>query len=387
MVSIIDFSKRLEALAVEKNMAAILASMDDGVVSEDLQGRITAWNRAAERIFQRKKDEAIGQPSSILVPVDGREMAFIHLQKVLDGQEVHDVELLLQRADGSTFDASVTMSLLVDETQKISGVTTTIRDISRRKKLERELERAQKELMRSHQSLEKKVEERTEELERFVYTVSHDLKSPLVTISGYLKMVERDMHRGKHERMEEDLKRIGKAANQMKNLLDDILELSRIGRVENKEEKISVSELAAEVMEQLAGIITEHGARVDVEEGMPVVLGDRFRLAEVYQNLIENALKYSRNGHSPQVKIGVRLERDGAVFFVKDNGIGIQRRHFSKIFGLFDRLNPSIPGTGVGLAIVRRVIEIHGGRIWVESEGEGKGSEFCFTLPVVRTSH
>ena len=401
MASVIDITTKKEAAASQKNLAAIITSMDDAVMSADLNGEITAWNPAAEKLFEFSEKEAIGMPTSITIPVDGREKPFIYLQKLLDGKKVQDMEMRLQKKDGTIFDASVTMSLLVDEAQQISGLTHTVRDISQRKKLEMKLARAQKELLRSHQSLEQQVEERTEELEhshrsleqqveertkeleRFVYSVSHDLKSPLVTISGYLGMVEKDALSGNHDRMKRDMKRISAAADRMKNLLDEILDLSRIGRVQNNEDKIKISEMVEEVVESLSGVIDQYHAKIIIQEQMPVVLGDRNRLMEVYQNLIENALKYSRPDVTPELEIGSRLDQEGMVFFVKDNGIGIGSRYFNKIFGLFDRIDPSSEGTGIGLAIVRRIIELHVSKIWVESEGEGSGSTFCFTLPIV----
>ncbi|MBT3783500.1 GHKL domain-containing protein, partial [bacterium] len=263
--------------------------------------------------------------------------------------------------------------------------TTTIRDISQRKRLERELHRAQKELLKSHESLEKQVEQRTEELERFDYTVSHDLKSPLVTISGYLGMVEKDAISGNHERMKLDMKRIAAAANHMKTLLEEILELSQIGRTHAEFEEIQMTEMVEQIKQALAGIIAEQEVQISIDARLPTVMGDRLRISEVFQNLIENAIKYSREGVGPRVEIGARLEQVGTVFFVKDNGIGIAKRHFEKVFGLFDRVDITKEGTGIGLAIVSRIIELHGGKIWVESEGEGKGSTFCFTLPVVST--
>jgi signal transduction histidine kinase len=119
-----------------------------------------------------------------------------------------------------------------------------------------------------------------------------------------------------------------------------------------------------------------------VQEDLPIVRGDRPRLVEVLQNLIDNAAKFMGDQPAPQIEIGLRNEREGQVFFVRDNGIGIESGHREKVFGLFDKLNPQTDGTGVGLALARRIVEVHGGRIWVESEGRGRGSTFCFTLPV-----
>ncbi len=227
--------------------------------------------------------------------------------------------------------------------------------------------------------------EKNEELERFVYTVSHDLKSPLITIKGFLGLLEKDARAGEVERMEKDMERIHSAADKMARLLNELLELSRIGRMKNAAQVMSVSELAAEAVEMVAGRLDERGARVDVEPGMPAVRGDRPRLQEVLQNLVENGVKFMGDQAEPRIEIGTdpdRAEEGEMAYFVRDNGIGIDPRYHEKVFGLFERLETGTEGTGIGLAIVKRVVEVHGGKIWVESEGEGSGTAFYFTLPI-----
>ncbi len=227
--------------------------------------------------------------------------------------------------------------------------------------------------------------EKNDELERFVYTVSHDLKSPLITIKGFLGLLEKDALAGEVERMKKDMERIQSAADKMARLLNELLELSRIGRMKNAPQETTVSELAAEAVELVAGRLQERGARVDVEPGMPAVSGDRPRLGEVLQNLIENGVKFMGDQATPKIEIGTdpRHAGDGEIaYFVRDNGIGIDPRYHDKVFGLFERLETGTEGTGIGLAIVKRIVEVHGGRIWVESEGQGKGTAFYFTLPL-----
>ncbi len=227
--------------------------------------------------------------------------------------------------------------------------------------------------------LNKELQAKNAELERFTYTVSHDIKSPLITIRGFLGYLETDMHSGNTERMKEDLGRISNAVDRIRLLLDDLLELSRIGRIVNNPEEVDLGLLAHEAAEMLAARIAQCGARVEISDDLPVARGDRSRLREVFENLLDNAIKFG--GEGPAVKIGARCQGDETVIYVSDNGAGIDARYHEKIFGLFERLDQETEGAGVGLAIVKRIIETHGGRIWVESEGRDKGSTFCFTLP------
>ncbi len=225
------------------------------------------------------------------------------------------------------------------------------------------------------------LERRNAELERFTYTVSHDLRSPLVTVRGFVDLVEKDVAAGETERVAEDVARIRGATSTMEKLLRELLELSRVGRVTNPPETVSLDALAREAVALLHERLRAANARVEVRPGLPSVHGDRTRLLEVFQNLIENAVKFRSGQGEPVVEVGSRPGADGPVVYVRDNGVGIDPRYHERVFALFERLDPRVEGTGVGLALVKRIVEVHGGRVWVDSEGAGKGSTFCFTLP------
>jgi signal transduction histidine kinase len=225
------------------------------------------------------------------------------------------------------------------------------------------------------------LESKNAELERFTYTVSHDLKSPLVTINGFLGYLEKDARVGNMQRLQDDVQRIQDAVGKMRLLLSDLLELSRIGRLTNAPQMTLFADLAKDALNIVHGQLEERFITVIVQPDLPVVFGDRQRLTEVLQNLVDNAAKFMGDQKNPQIEIGQRGEEEGKpVFFVRDNGIGIAPKYHEQVFGLFNKLNPYIDGTGIGLALVKRIIEVHGGRIWVESE-VGTGSTFCFTLP------
>jgi signal transduction histidine kinase len=259
-----------------------------------------------------------------------------------------------------------------EERRAVSERTNIVlhHEIAERQRVEAERERLITEL-----------EARNAEMERFTYTVSHDLKSPLITIKGFLGLLEKDVVAGDIERMRTDITYIRTAATTMQRLLDELLELSRIGRVVNPLTEVALSELAQEAVKLVSGQITARGVQVHVAPDLPVVMGERPRLLEVLQNLLDNAVKFMGAQPQPCVNFGVRRDAEETVCYVSDNGIGIAPRYHEKVFGLFERLDVSSDGTGIGLALVKRIIEVHGGRIWVESAGQGHGSTFCFTLP------
>ena len=218
------------------------------------------------------------------------------------------------------------------------------------------------------------------ELERFNYTVSHDLKTPLVTIRGFAGLAGTDLAAGRSEAVRKDLGRIVAAADKMHRLLDDLLELSRIGRVVHPPEDVSLADLVTDAVELLKGQFEAKGVLVQVAPDLPMVRADRRRMLEVLQNLLENAAKFTGAQTQPKIEVGWRQDGAERVFYVRDNGQGIEPRFLERVFGLFEKLDPGGEGTGVGLALVRRIVEAHGGRAWAESEGLGRGATFCFTL-------
>jgi signal transduction histidine kinase len=226
----------------------------------------------------------------------------------------------------------------------------------------------------------RELESKNAELERFTYTVSHDLKSPLITISGYLGLLEKDSKAGDLQKFNNDVQRIREAAEKMQNLLNDLLELSRVGHLMNSPEKVGFGEIVQEALSLVDIRLDEKKIKVIVQEDLPAVYVDRARLVEVVQNLLDNAAKFMGEQPEPQIEIGANRENNQLVFHVKDNGIGIDSMHHERVFGLFNKLDSHSEGTGIGLALVKRTIEVHGGSIWIDSSA-GKGATFYFTLP------
>ena len=202
-----------------------------------------------------------------------------------------------------------------------------------------------------------------------------------MTINGFLGYLEADVAANDMNRFRHDSERIKEAVVKMHTLLGELLELSRIGRIANPSELIPFEELARDSIELVSGRIDKAKVTINIQPNLPTVFGDRQRLTEVLQNLIDNALKFTNTQANPTIDIGCEYkENDMHIFFVRDNGIGIPTELHNRIFGLFDKLDPQTEGTGIGLAIVKRIVEVHGGRLWVQSEA-GKGATFFFTLP------
>ncbi|RJP60445.1 MAG: PAS domain S-box protein [Candidatus Auribacter fodinae] len=318
--------------------------------------------------FDGKEEDLLGKNLLELVHKDDRD----RIQKTLDATHVppytcyHEERTLTK--SGLRWFAWSAKGILSDD-GTVTEVISVGRDVTSRKKAEEERE-----------LLIKNLEQKNAEMERFLYTVSHDLKSPLVTIEGFLNIVKKDLKKNDTSKLQSFISRMLNASVKMRELLDDLLNLSRIGRVVNEYEDVSFRDIVNDAMELLSVSIEKKNIKITVEDNLPTVRGDRQRLTEVVMNLLENAIKFTSSEKNPVITVGTKKGEDGVIYFVKDNGIGIDPIYFEKIFGLFNKLDPNSEGTGVGLALIKRIIECHNGKIWVESNGQGKGCTFCFTI-------
>ncbi len=245
----------------------------------------------------------------------------------------------------------------------------------------REANRLKDQLLAERERLIADLEAKNSELARINYTVSHDLKNPLVTILNFLGLARRNAAAGRAERLARDLDRLEAAASQLQRQLEELFELSRIGLQANPPEEVSFGELVEAAIEELAEPLAKAGVEVELAADLPAVRGDRIRLQEAVRHLLANAVRYRGDQPAPRIEVGLRAAAAERVFFVRDNGQGIEPRYHERVFDLFERLEPEAStGTGIGLALVKRIVEVHDGRIWVESAGRGQGSTFCFTL-------
>jgi PAS domain S-box-containing protein len=302
------------------------------------------------------------------IPLDDHALEILQANKTV----VHEIRCF--HKDGSVRWMRVYAHPVWDKSlQKLTGIYGAVQDITERKDAEAEREKLINEL-----------EAKNAELERFTYTVSHDLKSPLVTIRGFLGYIEKSIQAGNTERIQADMARITDATNRMQRILNELLELSRIGRMKNPSEAVSFEAIVNEAVELVRGRLEAHHVQIEIKPGLPVVYGDRVRLTEVVQNLLDNSCKFMGDQPHPGIQVGsYGTAPDGKpIFYIQDNGVGIDPQFHERVFGLFNKLDPQSEGTGIGLALVQRIIEVHQGKIWIESQGSGSGTTFYFTLPV-----
>ena len=358
----------------EQRFREILQGVDLAGVILEREGRVAFVNDFLLKLTGWTREEALGRNwFDDFLPPEVRENVRAMFHKMTAEKHIpprFENEIITRAGQRRLVRWSNTM--LFDLNGQVIGTASIGDDITERKRAERERE-----------DLIRELEDKNAELEQFTYTVSHDLKSPLVTIKGFLGLLKEDFVSGDTARFHVDIERIGNATVKMERLLKELLELSRIGRKMNPPQKIRFEELVREAMELVHGQLEEREAAVRIQPNLPAVYGDHQRLVDVLQNLIDNAAKFAGGRAHPQIEIGQRGEEGGKpVFYVRDNGIGISPKHHEQIFGLFNKLDPDAEGTGVGLALVKRIVEVHGGRIWVESEA-GRGAAFYFTLPGV----
>jgi PAS domain S-box-containing protein len=360
----------------EARLRAVFEAAVDGIILIDDHGTIQQVNPAIERMFGFSASELLGQNVKVLMPAPYHEEHDGYLERYRATNERHIIgigrEVVARHKSGRTFPMHLSVAEVFEGDQRLfAGI---IRDITANKAAER-----------AREELIARLESQNAELERFTYTVSHDLKSPLITIKAFVGQLEKSVAKGNMDRFRADVGRIAAAADKMKALLDNLLELSRIGRVANPSVDVDLRELVDEVLELLSASIGERRAQLTVEPALPRVRGDRIRLREVLQNLVENALKFSKDA-APRIEIGAVVEGSMAICHVRDHGIGIEPRYHDRIFGLFEQLDAGShkEGTGVGLALVRRIVNVHGGKTWAESEGLGKGLTIFFSLPLAR---
>jgi signal transduction histidine kinase len=282
----------------------------------------------------------------------------LHRDKVADAGELQEWEMRMMRADGSPFWANLLSFPALN-----GEYCLILNDITEHKRVELQLHK------------------KNTEIEQFIYTVSHDLRSPLVTIKTFLGYLVQDISTDDSKRIDKDMEYIHAAANRVEALLNELLDMSRVGRTTTLKDPVKFQELVAEALDAVAGQISAGKVDVRVSAANPTLFGDRRRLLQIWQNLLDNALKYMGDQSLPCIEIGVEQQQGETVFIVCDNGIGIAHAYHEKVFGIFEKLDMKIGGVGMGLTMVKRIVEAYGGNIRVESEGNGTGSCFRFTLP------
>ncbi|HEX5214926.1 MAG TPA: PAS domain S-box protein [Vicinamibacterales bacterium] len=349
----------------EVRFRAVSETANESIITTDVKGVVRYWNPGASRMFGRSAEEMNGQSLSLLLPEPHRSD---FLKRGIDHLVGQTVELQGVRKDGTLF--PVEMSLSRWESALGTFYTGILRDVTDRKNAERELELKNEELSRSNQ-----------ELEQFAYVASHDLQEPLRMVSNYTQMLARRYKDNLDADANEFIDFAVDGAKRMQALIHDLLQYARVGTRGKEFKPVPGAKVVGDGLANLTSAIEESQAEIKVGD-LPVFNCDAIQLAQVFQNLIGNAIKFRRPNSVPVITVTSTRKADHHLVTIADNGIGIDPKYFERIFQMFQRLHgrTEYPGTGIGLALCKKIVERHGGRISVESE-PGKGTTFSFTLP------
>ena len=384
------FNSMLAALqereqALRESMAfqdSLLNAMPIPVFYKDRNGRYVGFNKAYEAYFGATIDQLIGKTAFDISPQELAEIYHAKDAELFESGGVQQYESQVKNTHGELRDVIFNKAVFADSQGAIGGLIGAILDITDRKN-------AEEEIRKLNQELEQRVVERTaqlelanRELEAFSYSISHDLRAPLRHIDGFVRLLEERTEANLDEKSRHYMNTISDSARRMSTLIDDILSFSRMGRREMADTLVDLGALVQEVIRELEAETPGRAIEWRVAE-LPVVVGDHAMLRVVLVNLISNALKFTRKCPQAEIGIGCQPGSDAeTIVFVRDNGAGFDMQYANKLFGVFQRLHSSdeFEGTGIGLAIVKRIVERHGGRVWAEGKVDG-GATFYFSLP------
>jgi len=354
---------------------------DYAIILLDVDGNVTSWNAGAERIKGYKASDIVGQHFSRFYPVDEVERGKPEQELVTAAAEGRfEEEGWRARMDGSRFWASVIITPLRDSAGQLRGFGKITRDITERKRAEDEVRRLNADLEQRVRDRTTQLEESNKELEAFSYSVSHDLRAPLRAIAGFTRILANEYAPHLNTEGKRICSIIDENTGKMSRLIDDLLAFSRLGRAEMSLSPIDMQTMANSVFHELT--TPESLAGIDFQVGtLPPTLADPTLMRQVWMNLLSNAIKFSSKRDRAVIRVSAQQGVGENVYVVQDNGAGFDMQYVGKLFGVFQRLHNSkeFEGTGVGLALVQRVIRRHGGRVWAEGETD-KGATFYFAL-------
>lgn len=376
-----DMTEQKQAEEGLRQLAAIVNSSHDAIISTSPDGIIASWNPGAALLFGYSEAEAIGKPLAMLAPPDllGEESRI--LGPIQCGQMVSAIETVRRSKDGRLVDVSVTISPIKDASGEVIGSSHIARDITATKQAEERIRQLNEELEQRVRDRTAQLQASNDELKAFTYSVSHDLRAPVRHILGYVGILESEATARLDDSVRANLQTIGDSARQMNQLIEALLKFSRLGRVQMHFERVSLAALLKEAQHALRTEIAGRDIEWRIGE-LPEVRGDPMMLRQVWVNLLSNALKYTRERSRARIEIGSQTALGQVVCFIRDNGAGFSMDYAHKLFGVFQRLHRQgeFEGTGIGLANVRRIIARHGGRTWAEGALD-RGATFHFSLP------
>jgi PAS domain S-box-containing protein len=363
----------------QSHYRSLVENINDVIFSLDLKGKVTYISPVVQNFGGLKPEQVVGAPFMEFIHPDDRSAVAAAFERVLAGhREPHEFRVIDK--EGLLYHVHTSSRPLMEE-GRVVGLTGVIRDITARRQ-------AEEEIRKLNQELEQRVAERTsqleaanKELEAFAYSVSHDLRAPLRAIDGFSHILLEDYA----DKLDGECKRllgvVRDNTSRMNQLIDDILKFSRAGRLEISISEIDMEHLARAVFEELQPSVTNSKLQMEIEH-LPPTRGDSAMMRQVFVNLLSNAIKFSRTREQPKVQVGATVKDDETIYYVKDNGVGFDMQYADKLFGVFQRLHSvsEFEGTGIGLAIVKRIIARHGGRVWAEGK-VNEGATVYFALP------
>lgn len=364
-----DITERKKAEEVQSQLASLVVNSDDAIYSLNLEGTIQSWNPGAQSLYGYREREIVGMPiSTLLLPENDDESKYF-IDKFNKGEQIVAYEIKQNKKDKTTIDVSITISPIREASGLITGASVIARDITFRKRVEEELRKFAEELALTN-----------EELYVFSYAASHDLQEPLRSIQAFIEVLKDKYKTKLGKDLSEYITSADEGVTRMYRLITDFLTYSRVGTQRAERGLVDCNAAAKEALSNLSAAIKESQAKIHVGN-LPTIYGNHLQISQVFQNLISNAIKY-QGEKKPVIDISVQKQNNHWLFSVKDNGIGIEEWFAERIFIIFQKLHDhkKYPGSGIGLALCKRVVEKHGGKIWFESE-KGKGTNFLFTLP------
>ena len=354
----------------QERLAAIVESSDDAIVSKDLNGIIRSWNRGAERIFGYTAREAVGKHISMLAAPDRVDEIPNILDWVRHGDRVDHFITKRRAKDGRILTVSITVSPIRDTSGVIVGASKVARDITERETQEHAVREANAALVRSNA-----------DLQQFAYSAFHDLQEPLRMVATYSELLRKEFGGELGPRGDEYIGYSVRGALRMEQLLKDLRAFTQVSTAGREPaQDVDANRILDKVLANLETALQETGASIS-RSALPAIRFHEFQLEQLFQNLVGNSIRY-RSHAPPRIHVAAEERADEWLFFVQDNGIGIDPQYKEQVFGIFKRLHSiaEYPGTGMGLAICQRIVECAGGKIWVESEA-GRGATFYFTVP------
>lgn len=365
----------------QEQLEVLLQAMPLAVVQVEPGGQVQYWNRPAEELFGWPAEAVIGRPPPYILPEQEEEAAALR-ERVLAGERFTGVEALRRTRDDAVIHVSISTAPVHNAAGEITSIMSAIEDVTERKEAEAALRKLNAELEQRVADRTAQLEAKNKELETFAYSVSHDLKAPLRGIDGYSRFLKEDYGAVLDEEGQTFLANIRRAAAQMSQLIDDLLAYSRLDRQRIRRVPIDLAQLVQTLLAEQQEAIAARAAKITQKNLDVTVMADPDGLATALRNLLDNALKFTPETREPAIEIGCETTGKGHLIWVQDNGVGFDMQFQERIFEIFQRLHraETYPGTGVGLALVRRAMARIGGTVWAESEA-GKGATFYLQLP------